>query len=287
MVHVNMPTLDEWTALSARIRGLIEAARLAAAMLPGTTDIYGAFRLLRQQATIVFTDLGEFAATLDTSRGAAKSAIEGFVEHRTPLFTDESGTQEVRQSQARTCLVLLAALEAEVSHLLRDREIVLCNQSERAFEHLQRLIVVDASVRQQWVNAFDAGEIECEKLGAVHLLGHGIWAFKAYAGGGRTDLVYQHLLTSLDAVKRSASGLVLTEWKKLSDRGDPIQSFEKARKQAQQYARGVLGGSELQHYRYAILVSRQQVNVPADVEDAGILYRHINIAVEPKSPSKA
>ena len=60
---------------------------------------------------------------------------------------------------------------------------------ERAFIHLQRTIVVDHDIRKKWKSAFNTGEIACERLGAVHLLSHGIWAFKADALGERTDLI--------------------------------------------------------------------------------------------------
>jgi hypothetical protein len=141
-----MAAFDEWTPLSARIHGLVEAARLAAAMLPVATDIYGAFRLLREHAADILTDLDQFADTLETA-DEAKSAIKTFTQDRRTLFTDQSGTQESRQAQARTSIVMLTAIEAEVSHLLRDRELLIRIQSERAFEHLQRQIVVDDTIR--------------------------------------------------------------------------------------------------------------------------------------------
>ena len=49
--------------------------------------------------------------------------------------------------------------------------------------------------------------------------------------------------------------------------------FEEARSQASQYAQGVLLGNELSAYRYAVVVG-------------GVIYRHINIAVEPRIPSR-
>jgi hypothetical protein len=81
------------------------------------------------------------------------------------------------------------------------------------FQHLQRLIVVDDEARRKWQAAFAKGEVECEKLGAVHLLGHGIWAFKIDARGGRTDLVYQEPAGGLIKEQQYAEGFVLTGWK--------------------------------------------------------------------------
>ncbi len=97
--------------------------------------------------------------------------------------------------------------------ILADVQLPLRALSDRAFQHLQRLIVVDDEVRRKWQAAFAKGEVECEKLGAVHLSGHGIWAFKIDASGGRTDLVYQEPAGGLIKEQQYAEGLVLTEWK--------------------------------------------------------------------------
>ena len=53
-------------------------------------------------------------------------------------------------------------------------------RSERAFLHLRRLLAVDRDVRAKWKAAYEGkqGEVACEALGAVHLLSHGIYAFK-------------------------------------------------------------------------------------------------------------
>lgn len=126
----------------------------------------------------------------------------------------------------------------------------------------------------------------CEKLGAVHLLLHGIWAFKVDAAGGRTDLVFQEPAGDLIDEQRYVAGFVLTEWKKAASAEDAPKRFEEARKQAQRYAAGVLAGSELRGYRYAVVVSPHQVEVPDPLLKNGVVYQHINIAVNPKTPSR-
>jgi hypothetical protein len=100
--------------------------------------------------------------------------------------------------------------------------------SERAFVHLNRSIVVYAAVQRNWKEAYSAGETECEKFGAVHLLAHGIWAFKVDGASGRTDLVYQEPLLDLLNVRRSGDGLVMTEWKKLSDGDGAATQFARS-----------------------------------------------------------
>jgi hypothetical protein len=281
-----MINFDDWTALSARIRGLIDASHLAAELFAKNNDALGGMVHLGKHALTVLNDLERFGATLDDSSEHARLAINKLVYEAGTLFRNVDGTTEMRQIYIRSGLLMLAAAEAELSYLLRDRQARIRALSDRAFEHLQRSIVVDESVRQRWIDAFDDGETECEKLGAVHLLSHGIWAFKVNATGGRTDLVYQEPLTNVNAVNQFADGLVLTEWKRLSDGGDPTKSFESARDQSNCYSAGVLAGTELTRYRYAIVVSRQDIKVPDDFGSGAVTYRHINIAVEPRVPSR-
>ena len=121
----------------------------------------------------------------------------------------------------------------------------------------------------------------------MHLLLHGIWAFKVDAAGARTDLVFQEPAGDLTAAQRYADGLVLTEWKKATEDSQSGQRFDEARLQARRYAQGALAATELTGYRYAVVVSRLQAEIPEDVRDGGIIYRHINVAVAPRVPSRA
>jgi hypothetical protein len=150
---------------------------------------------------------------------------------------------------------------------------------------LQRLLVVDASARAAWQAALKDGEIACEKLGAVHLLWHGIWAFKVNAAGERTDLIFQEPSSSGEE-ERYADGLVLTEWKVAATPNVGQQRFAEARVQAQRYAAGALAGNELTAYRYLVVVSDEHITVPADIVDGAVVCRHINIVVDPQPPSR-
>ena len=80
---------------------------------------------------------------------------------------------------------------------------------------------------------------------------------------------------------------MLTEWKKVKTQTEASTKAEQARKQAALYKAGILGGIELANYRYIVLVSEEQLNRIDDIEENGVTYRHINIAVAPLSPSKA
>jgi hypothetical protein len=177
---------------------------------------------------------------------------------------------------------------AQVSFFLSDTQEIIRSRAERAFEHLQRSIVADADVRKKWQDAFKNknGEATCEALGAVHLLLHGIWAFKANSAGERTDLIYRDVLSDADRVRRAADGLVLTEWKKPRDGENSEALYKKAFTQARLYSQGSLADIELAAYRYLVLVSMKRIIVPANLNCDGITYRYINIAVAPDSPSQ-
>lgn len=58
-----------------------------------------------------------------------------------------------------------------------------------------------------------------------------------------------------------------------------------AQKQAEIYCSDVLGGIEIRNYRYLVMVSEERLTMPDDTIKAGAIYRHINIAVNPGSPS--
>ena len=278
---------EDWRALSARIVGLIDAAHLASDLLTEGNDSVGAMVDLGKHAAAILSDLQAFGELLDKSSASARGAIQRVAKKAGPMLSEEHASNAMRQIYIRSALVMLAALEGELSYLLRDNEESIRSRSERAFEHLRRSIVVDKYIGDNWRDAFEDGEVACEKLGAVHLLGHGIWAFKVNASGGRTDLVYQEPLADVGLIRRSAEGLVLTEWKRVPDGDDADKWFDDARQQAQRYATGVLAGTELTRYRYAVLVSRHDERLPEDVEVNGTIYRHVNIPVEPKVPSRA
>jgi hypothetical protein len=62
--------------------------------------------------------------------------------------------------------------------------------------------------------------------------------------------------------------------------------FESAFVQAERYGQGVLAGIELTGYRYLVLVSTKRVAIPGDRQAGPVRYRHVNIAVDPDTPSR-
>jgi hypothetical protein len=66
---------------------------------------------------------------------------------------------------------------------------------------------------------------------------------------------------------------------------DLEKHIKQAIKQAARYAAGVLYGLELAEYRYLVMVSKEHMMNSKDVRDGDIIYRIINIAVNPSTPS--
>jgi len=278
---------DQWKALSSRIHGLVQAGLLHAQFMQVRSgDSYGAAKRLREHSESVLNEILVFREGFkDSLPIAACSAIDQFTTSTGSLITDVSGSHESLQERVWAVLITLSAFEAEVSFLLSDTQESIRSCSERAFTHLQRSIVADEDFKQKWQKTYEKGEVACEKLGAVHLLLHGIWAFKVDAKGARTDLVMQEP-TDLHGIQRYATGLVLTEWKIATTDKEVIQRFQEARRQANRYAQGVLSEIELASYRYVVVVSKRQVDVPDDIREGSVIYRHVNIAVDPQVPSR-
>jgi hypothetical protein len=85
--------------------------------------------------------------------------------------------------------IALRPIVSEVDFYLRDNEALGRSIVEWAFLHLRRRLTVEETLRTSWTDAFSKGEPQVEKLGAIHLLGHGIYAFKTSGAGAATDLI--------------------------------------------------------------------------------------------------
>jgi hypothetical protein len=219
----------------------------------------------------------------------AVETVTRFVERSGPYFrrgAAENAGSDRALNLAQVRLTALAAIEVELSFQLADSSALGKRLSERAFSHLRRSIVADHDFRVRWQEAFGRGEVECERLGAIHLLLHGIWAFKVGDSGERTDLVMGDCLSSIAEAERAADVLVLTEWKVVRSNDVAVTKAREAIAQVQRYCSSILGGIELAHYRYIVLVSKTRVELPPDFDDNGVRYCHINIAVDPETPSQ-
>jgi len=273
----------EWGALSARIVALIEANSLLVRAPQG--DYYGhSNTLILPHSEDLWRLLTVFVQRYSTQLPLeVKRALDRHLELKKKL-DGSSGTVG-----AAAMMAILGSLRAEMAYLLNDVEQITIASIERAFSHLQRGIVADPQIAEKWQAGYRENETRCEQLGALHLLSHQIWAFKVNGEGERTDLVQNTTIdeTLLSEVGRTAAPLALTEWKLVRREADAAVAIEQAARQARLYANGVLASAELRSVRYLVIVSEERVRLPPDTQDAGILYRHVNIAVRPNKPSAA
>jgi len=272
--------LEQWNAISRRIKGLVEVAKFECTnskdFISQCHDILDCTKVFKEQ----------FKPVLEST---TLLKIDAFITRwRSPINGLPSRRRNFTfSSNANDFLTSLSLLENEITYALSDVQIIIRSLTERAFAHLQRSIEVDPDTRRKWFEAFEKGETECEKLGAVHLLLHGIWAFKVDAIGASTDLVYKEPVEDLTSIQSYADGLVLTEWKKAGTRQEAEKQYEQARSQMSRYKQGALGGMELTGYRYAVIVTKTHLKKSLDdINEGSVIYRPINIAVDPEVPSK-
>lgn len=273
----------DWDAISARVAGLLAAARI---YFPGVDSVTADYHAVNTTALLplacaIFHDLKEFRQRHgDSMPPAALAALDEFITTHGHLFLKAQGIAGVHGVS-----VALACIRSTLDFHLQDRDARARALTDRAFAHLQRSIVVDASLREKWSEAFSQGEVACESLGACHLLLHGIWAFKVSAAGERTDLVFQEPLERGEAFRIAPVAVVLTEWKVAGGDADLGARFLEARRQAELYAVGSLFDLELASVRYLVVVTRGRLTPPEDVIAGGSLYRHVVISVAPRTPS--
>lgn len=279
-----MSYLQEWRAISARIDGISAAAHLQSQFLmSNANEVYGASRELGRNCHKALELILQFAK--DYVSVLPKAITDRIAEYvaagRPQIF--EAAREDLNAT--KSAIVMLLTLRAELDHLLSDQQEHIRSRAERAFLHLQRVLAVDPTARTQWSVALNGkGETGCEQLGAVHLLQHGIFAFKVNTAGARTDLVFADMRDDFSA--RGVDGLVLTEWK-VGDDANAVSRFAEARAQMKLYQRGALAGPELTAVRYAVVVSASDLKtVPPDEVQDGVLYRHVNIVIDPNTPSK-
>jgi hypothetical protein len=283
-----MSWLTEWKAIAAQIQGLLEAASFysgsATTIGHEPKDVFAVGnKQLIPHIHKIRALLSKFSDNYKDSipRDAADSLADFFNKYPTWPTSDDFGYVHIM-------VTVLVSFRAQFEYHISDTSFVAKRLSERAFIHLQRSIVADEELRNKWIKAFNKGkEPACEKLGGAHLLLHGIWAFKVNTAGERTDLVFNEPILDFSSVERTAEALVLTEWKRVLSPSQTEAMAGKVREQAARYTVGALGGVELAGYRFIVLVSKEHLTLPEDRSENGVRYQHINIAVDPNSPSKS
>jgi hypothetical protein len=136
--------------------------------------------------------------------GQAKSSLERFCQpgQKGELFGDSNA--HLPATSLFSAVASLLSFQAEFEYLISDNESVTKSLVLRAFTHLQSSIAADPRTRESWVHAFDTDEPACERLGASHLLLHGVWSFKASTQHARTDLVLGEPFRDWDEPRRAA-----------------------------------------------------------------------------------
>jgi len=274
---------DRWAAISARIEGLVEAGSLmASAFRVKAEDPGGVVKtVILPEMEAVKEELRQFKAEFEPAlpTGAA-NALSRFIDH------DWKGSPSHPHTNIQL-VVPFAVFCSQFEFFLRDTELRAKSVTELAFEHLRRLLAVDTDAQKKWAVAFDQREECCERLGAVHLLSQGIWAFKVSGAGAATDLVFgEPIEQEIGLVRRTARALVLTEWKIVKGPEQAERKAEEAQRQTQSYARGILGDLELKSTRYIVLVSKKNFQPPEDRVAGSVTFRHVVLAIEPDSASR-
>jgi hypothetical protein len=274
---------SEWDTLSARITAIVEAATfLVQSVESGTkSQPFTTNTLIKncEQTARSVQLLSRYGNVLPLP---AREALERFQTSWRDSRLDPSFGAD---PQLQGYVVALASIRSELDHLLADHNEIIRSHVKRAFMHLQRSLIVDQGLRDRWIDAFDEGETHCERLGGVHLLLHGIWAFKADAAGAVTDLVLGESLVVDQDLIAASHGLVLTEWKRVTENLNPEEAKRTAKNQASQYAEGSLGGYDLRAERYLVLVGKKEFKPPKDEIDGGVTYKIIPIFLERDTPS--
>jgi hypothetical protein len=282
---------SEWKAISDRIDSILKAGNFYAQFGSSSDGGGAAHKGLIPSAREIRTSIEDFKKKYDQLLPvSAALCLDKFISDA-PKFFDKSDVRQDAYLLARVILTFLSAFRADFAYKITDVSAFARRLSERAFSHLQRSIVADPTIELKWQAAFKEGEPACEKLGAAHLLQHGIWAFKVMGKGEATDLVFGEPLVKdyVSEAERTSEALVLTEWKRVTaaEQSKLNEIIEKAITQASLYKEGVLGGLELAGYRYIVIVSEDYLPMPLDRKgDNNITYRHRNIAVNRETPSK-
>jgi len=278
-----MNWIERWRSLSARIDGFLSAANFVAQCLQAHSILAaGVPQWLRAELDSITVEFRKLHADCSsTMPPEAASALADYFANP-PIWSAQGGFDAVTVQG----LAPLFMFRSRFDYLIRDSEVEAQNLTELAFEHLNRLIVASSETKAAWAAAFKGGEVFCERLGAVHLLSHGIWAFKVQAHGGATDLVYNEpLARNIFPLSRVSRAIVLTEWKLVHDADQLQRVAEIARTQAADYAGGILGDLELKRIRFIVLVGQHKLTPPDDVVVEKVVYRHVFISVNPQVPS--
>src|ERR1700730_122466 len=232
----------EWRALSARIAGIFDSAKFLD-LRTGEPTYWDGNR--KAAGIAIFENAKSTVESLERFRDNALLPAQprDCLNKLLAAWKETNGPHgKPVEHGLLPALTLLASFRAEFEYLISDHEKVTKSLALRAFTHLQSSITADPELRKRWIRAFEDGETACERLGACHLLLHGIWSFKANASGARTDLVLGEPQENWDEARRAAQGLVLTEWKRVTAPDKLEKPASEALREAKIYSAEPLAG---------------------------------------------
>jgi len=294
-----MGWLIELRVIIKRTHSFTSIVKTVAQLLNVNTGIQqGLCEKLSKETLSIFDLIDNFYNTYKT-KNILDAKIEELLKDFIQLNSDRYKQVSNSFDEIKLAVINFGLLSNQLDFFMSDKTTYFKSIIERSFHHLQRLIIVDKTIRSTWRKIYDKKrEPELEQYGAVHLLHHGIWAFKADASGGRTDLILGNSITQpqLDEIQSVTEIMVLTEWKKLKKtkkkNDDMDKAIEAAYAQAQRYTNDTLFGFELKDIRYLVIVGEKIFKnsifiKEKDKEKNGILYKVVCIDVDPKIPSKS
>lgn len=269
-----MTWIQRWKSISAKISQLQELSRAyfdsinsygvdhygigGSQIIPAARDIFNEILEVRKNHPQLPAQVSLLIGKLEKSFGGHK-------------FTGIPG--------AGGALVILGIFNSEMGFYLKDHEIMTKDKVRLAFLHLQRTLMIDLEVQKKWQAAFQEGESALERLGATHLLAHGLWAFKPRGATERLDLIFGHDIKS-EEVELTGSSLVLTEWKSVKAETLNEKSKE-VLSQVRKYGLGGLPGAELKREKYLVMVSENPLEMPPALMDGDIRYLYFNLVINP------
>ncbi|HHF7365609.1 TPA: hypothetical protein ACPSKY_000709 [Legionella bozemanae] len=273
--------LREWDLFSSKIKSLINTSNFFFnALTTNSSDPYGAAKTIHREIKETFTLIQKLKDEFNIHSPEVSGLLNEFVTENSKYIQNIDGNEKI----VLTLIITLSLLESNITYLLNDTQMYIRKTVEIAFNHLQRLLIVDKNTQDLWQNV--SKEPAYEKLGGTHLLLHKIWGFKVDATGERTDLVLSEPIGTASSLYPSVDGLVLTEWKVVKQQSELEKKIQSAKRQTDKYSQSSLGTTELSKARYLVMVSKDYLEIPEDINEGEIIYRIINIAYSPSSPSK-
>lgn len=229
------------TAVLGHIRGVIEINKYIAEIFQAnSSNIKSHFEGSIEPSIKQIRNELEVLLKFDDLPHGAKVAITKFLQ-TTYALNNRTHENLLQILPLMTCC-------SELEYAISDTETQIRSSAECAFMHLQHLIKDDENVRDKWGAAYDKGETECENLGKLHLLWHGLYTFKIgdkSSDGAQTDFAYRD---NPKDIGRAVSGIVLTEWKMVRDIKKLNDIVLGARVQLGEYKSGILAHIELKKY---------------------------------------